>query len=754
MKRILQAMCLAMTLGINPNPAFAVEGAASQELSKKVKEGPLKISQVMYRQETDQLVIEGKAKQPTNLIVSDALLGIELASTDITREISLNLDLLGNSVPCSIQIATADNAITISVENAPENCSKFEKTLTGLVTDGPIPFATVSVTINGTTFTTQADEFGQYSLPIASSSLESLVKVEASGTDPETSTPIEFVNFTGTFERVIEDEPENVTNVTTASFILAVEANDGTEPTTLAELQAAETAIDANKLFELAAVIKLLVDDPNYTLPEGYDNILDFAADGAAVATFVAEAGSAAIDAAIAEILADSDLVVGFKETNIPDRYFAVPTANPGYLARRGGIFEFDATDFTGSILAFNSFSGTPIEQTFTWSVEQGRLVIEYDLPVVQSFFFDIEETTATPEEIAAFKQALDTSQVLGNIETLRTTYTRVNDGTLVDTVAKEDVRRLTWPDVVLPNNQTIIFAPREEITSAVADTLRSNDKIQPIPLIASCDALQANSECVEGVWGGSFQYAPGEYFRGGTYPESNWGDVMNFNANGTVTGVISDITSNWRVENDSLLINYANGTEQRITLVDNIGLEYGVLNEYQTPTGRFATYDIFVKGDQQFSFTEEYVTSPPGKHWNGDVNTWIPGSLNEDGTRPLLSFFGWQLEFDGTGRNIYGSRFDSNGDGIDDNNLVFRANEWSLEANRLKIDRFLSPERSSFDRYWYPIASTVIDGQRVMYVMEVEHRFDGLLFPARLNIQREIDLRNDLDFEVELQLK
>ena len=284
----------------------------------------LELERVVYNAKKNQLRVSGELDDfegRAELTVTDTALGLELGTIRVRGDddFSKSISLDGLPVPCRVTVSIGGESVSKKVKRAPDTCSKFTKTITGLVTDGPIPFATVSVTVGGVTYTTVADENGFYSLDVATATVEELIQIGATGTDPETGTPIEFVNLTGTFEQLLSDEPQNVTNVTTASYILAVEANGGTEPTTLAELQAAETAVDATELFELAAVIKLLVDDPNYVLPPGFNSVLDFASDSTAVSDFVATADPADVDQALEAILADSNLVVGFDENGIPD---------------------------------------------------------------------------------------------------------------------------------------------------------------------------------------------------------------------------------------------------------------------------------------------------------------------------------------------------------------------------------------------------------------------------------------------------
>ena len=135
--------------------------------------------------------------------------------------------------------------------------------------------------------------------------------------------PIDFVSLAGSFSKLLADadggvlssdktQKTNITNVSTAEYVLLIEANGGTAPTTVEELQQAETKVDATELIELAAVIKLIVDG-GQALPQQFNTILEFIQEPAAVETFVAALPEGKLEATIAEIIADNDLVAGFQ---------------------------------------------------------------------------------------------------------------------------------------------------------------------------------------------------------------------------------------------------------------------------------------------------------------------------------------------------------------------------------------------------------------------------------------------------------
>ena len=113
--------------------------------------------------------------------------------------------------------------------------------------------------------------------------------------------------------------------------------------------------------------------------------------------------------------------------------------------------------------------------------------------------------------------------------------------------------------------------------------------------------------------------------------------------------GTISGVNATWSVVNERLVINYGNGWTQTATVVENNGIEYSVFSEYANATigERYASYDIWVKGDPNFNLTESYLQSQAGQYWNGDINTWIPGFIDENGDRQLYVM---EVEYRDTG--------------------------------------------------------------------------------------------------------
>jgi hypothetical protein len=323
-------------------------------------------------------------------------------------------------------------------------------------------------------------------------------------------------------------------------------------------------------------------------------------------------------------------------------------------------------------------------------------------------------------------------------------TYTRVADGTLVDTVSVEFRYRYELPPFVL--NDGTLFVPSLPPymqTEQSGQTLRASIDVQGKPFTANCPSA-AGAVCVPGQWLASFLYSPGTL---GTQPlpEAPFGDVITFASDGSVTGLLAGLTATWSVTGDgALVISYASGWQQKLRIVDTLGLEYGVFNELTRGNDRYATYSINVKAPAPFALTNAYLANVDGRFWQGEVNSWSPDPArwNPDGTRTLNSYFGWQF-FDNSNTAINVASValaDCGGDGQqDDPKASLAVGTWQPAGSAVAIPR----GGGSRLRTWYPAASTIVDGERQFYVIEAESFVAGpsagrLFIPPRINLLRE----------------
>ncbi|MFY8301144.1 PKD domain-containing protein [Pseudoalteromonas sp. SS15] len=159
-------------------------------------------------------------------------------------------------------------------------------TITGIVTDGPIENALVTVTAGNSTVDAQADDKGAYSITaiVDESEVDQLVTLTAKGQPDSTKAFVEFKSqlpSTNTLQNLAGDDAVltkeesfavNVTNVSTAEYALL--QRDGGAPQNEAELENRLKGIDAQEKLELAALIKTVVDY-GVELPDDVKSTLD-----------------------------------------------------------------------------------------------------------------------------------------------------------------------------------------------------------------------------------------------------------------------------------------------------------------------------------------------------------------------------------------------------------------------------------------------------------------------------------------------
>ena len=255
-------------------------------------------------------------------------------------------------------------------------------TLSGFVTDMPIPNATVTITVNGEQFVaenpTGAD--GSFEVEISSADPDALVLCEANDPDGPARFTALLNNFAGVQEEAGDDgrtEATNITNVTTAQFLLASDlATDGTIDD-IEELQELAGQVDPDELIELSAAIKVVVDSLGGTeLPEEFDDVQDLAeaiVDGDT--TFVEDLDEGLLDEAIDAVVNDDSLTVDF-----------VADAVPGVLILgESDIYALlpDGTGYFSEVEADGQEAVDPVD----WSVNaDGELVVAFSAEEYDSF--------------------------------------------------------------------------------------------------------------------------------------------------------------------------------------------------------------------------------------------------------------------------------------------------------------------------------------------------------------------------------
>lgn len=298
-----------------------------------------------------------------------------------------------------------DNQLPPPVQSGGESIS-----ISGQVTDMPIANAIVTVTVDGQSFTANAptDAQGNYTVEISSADPDAIVLMEA--VDPGTG-----VHFTAVLDDYagFEDKADengnvsdiDVTNVTTAHFVLATNASDDGSIDNAAELEEMADRVDPGAVLQLAAAIKLVVENiQGVVLPPGLSNTQELAEaiiDGTtSFLDDVAAAAPGALEEAVDLVINDGNATLAWNADTAP-----------GVYVHQEGLAVYTLfADGTGKAKSFESAGVAE----FQWAVtEDGKLLVSHyvaedgqDLVTILSRHRNmltvvVEEQTAAGELVA-----------------------------------------------------------------------------------------------------------------------------------------------------------------------------------------------------------------------------------------------------------------------------------------------------------------------------------------------------------------
>ena len=272
-----------------------------------------------------------------------------ISDGDLTSEATVSLDLVG----------------TLSIQ--------------GQVIDSPIANATVYILVNGEEFTVEADENGVYELPAKFTSLDNdqVVRITAVGSEEHGQAHVTLSSMLTSVEKLLEKAGDdftlnrsemndvNVTHVTTARDVLTRKAA-GDEEITAENVAEFGNAVDPQLLIQMAAVTKLIVDNDEFELPEGYESIEEFLNDDDSYNEFVETASeggdSSPLNLAIDETLEDPDVMPELSADDLYGRYIQVerapaflkPDAYQSWSINENGILSYQSTEQETSRISFS----------------------------------------------------------------------------------------------------------------------------------------------------------------------------------------------------------------------------------------------------------------------------------------------------------------------------------------------------------------------------------------------------------------
>ncbi len=275
--------------------------------------------------------------------------------------------------------------------------------LVGRVVDSPVAGATVTASIGGFDFTAVADGNGNYVLDIAALNGDAFVTLTATGTSASGAT-VRFYSVVGEMARLavaagsdgilVRDELNqvNITNLSTAQYILLANANGGTPVVNDQQLLPLVQNISLDQLVELAAIIKLVVDQ-GVALPAGTSDALALISSPSALQAFKDTLADGQLAAAVVAVTQDPNVTPGFRAGALPSGYALIAPSAPGTIHQgdnAGALLTLvgSASASSGQALFYHSDPDSGAAQT--WALVGGDIVLTQDNPVATPFFSNL----------------------------------------------------------------------------------------------------------------------------------------------------------------------------------------------------------------------------------------------------------------------------------------------------------------------------------------------------------------------------
>ncbi|TMN91701.1 hypothetical protein CWB72_06255 [Pseudoalteromonas phenolica] len=427
---------------------------------------------------------------------------------------------------------TDDDGATASVDKAIVIKRKVSSvTITGIVTDKPIVNANLTIFAGSASVNAFADETGRYTatFSVDESEADSLVQIRATGLGDQDN--VEFVSQLNSMNKLVEQAGEdgelisdenfgvNITNVSTAEYALLT--REGEAFSTDEELQQALLNVDAEEKIKLAALIKIVVDNDDYELPEGVESTLDLVDDAATAAQFETEVNARdpeIIKKTEEEIKNDDDLVSGNTGSLVGDYIIH----NPQYVSTAAYHLKL-SEDGKGTVAAVNQVDIS------SWTNTDGNVELVLAAPLIIS-----QSEVAVRDEF-------------GNIVT--DDQNNIVFDTVVYKTSKLNLKVISANEVF----RSIDFVTNAQryVNGTLDETSEANTSIYSSNLLDKSKTLAVEKSDLVATWYLDIR-------------ESNYiGDdalrvqKLVFNEDGTITGAGENETVTWSVENNVLTINY-----------------------------------------------------------------------------------------------------------------------------------------------------------------------------------------------------
>jgi len=514
-----------------------------------------------------------------------------------------------------------------------------------------------------------ADASGNYTLPIEidTTAVGEFVTLTARGVGAQEY--VEFTSLAGSFQALLnaagadetlsssENFATQITNVSTATAVFLKQVNNGNPILSDAALQTLSGQINAQDVLDLAAAIKLVVDDPtNYSMPSGQTSILALASDATARQLFinnVVQQDPSAFAAAQLAIATDPALAQPVNLEGLEAITTALMSTDAGFTFNyTGRILHFDLNPNGTGFAQSETF-----DQAFTWTLNGSTIEVTYTQPVTTESF----DTEYCPNDDA--------------VRQVRAEY--VNSGAKVTFLSNRAVTITSSSNVTYTDCSQL--QPRVK-TETVARTVLSEEDLQPV----TTEELAGNTQTL-------YVYDAAQ--------QKVTADIAQLNADGTGTTRLLGLTFTWEVDAET-------GRLVQVSFSDGSYAEYGSFRDVDdvvtdiywdvhTPNGSVYTgagASVFADPENAIELTADEV---PGRYFQFGVGDETTGDARLQGFR--LRF---DADFTGAQEN----------DSINEQDEVVLDNEISRASNRFRwsVDDDSIYVRRTFDTSAYTQACEV----------------------------------------------
>lgn len=509
---------------------------------------------------------------------------------------------------------------------------------------------------------------------------------------------------TATSADAVSSTTLSVNEASTALFALIKQANGGTVPADIDKYLLLEKSLVADELMEAAAVAKIAAQGV-HKLPSG-QTLLDVLTNNTAYTAYVTAIETAepgAVTKAIAAIIADPGLTPPMSAAEIPAAYYEMHAAGGQFLARVGYIYQF-SPDGTG--LRSSGFEQKT--DKITWRLLDGALELKFEPNNGAVYYVGTGHPSiqALGTEIVKLLQDNNISQIAVRRGIAKVMLQRVIKGSQVDSF------RVTTDNStkVLP----LTVAGRELDPPALIETqtgdsvMRNGDVVQPLKYAAA--DLNNSSLTIPH----SYSLPNSEVL----YREQLQADVLEFQADGTGKGKISQISFLWKISDDGkLTISFAGGNKTELTKFDEgFGYHSAIARIFDHSGQLVANWGVWVVKHELDSLKGKNAGNTAGTYWQSMVNLWRKDCWQ--GTKLLLTctstpgfsaFFGWEI-------NTWpsGAEHSRGPDG-----RTSKAVSWEYDFDWVVIKRNKCGDSDCSRRVWWVLKDETVDSSRRVWALE-----------------------------------